>query len=323
MDQRSHRSSAQESELADLKPHQLEVFCAVAHHLSYVRAAAALYLSQPAVSQQVKALEATLGLRLFARSGRGIVLTPAGETLLLHAERLLTLLRATAPLVSQVHALERGSVLVGASTSAGAYVVPQLLAGFHVAHPHVRVALKVANRLTIEEDLLRHQIDLAVIGLIKHQERFVVELLMPNDLIVVAPAFHQLSGRARIPLSDLQWEPFLLREPGSGSRLDTEQLFARAGCPLRAGIEFGDTGAIKEAIGAGLGIAVVFRQSVASEIASGELVELDVEGFPLERRWHIVHLRSRQLSCAATALHQHLLSQALPTHAAAPRAGDA
>lgn len=313
MTQRVTLVSPSAFEQADLKPHQLEVFCSVARYLSYVRAAEALYLSQPAVSQQIRALEGRLGLRLFARSGKRIVLTPAGETLLPHAEQLLTLLGETAPVVRQIHALERGSVLVGASTSAGAYVLPQLLAGFHMAHPQIRLVLKVANRLSIEEDLLRHQIDLAVVGLIKHQERFVVTSLMPNDLIVVAPASHRLAGRSRTPLSELQWEPFLLREPGSGTRLDTENLFARAGIPIRAGIELGDTGAIKEAVGAGLGIAVVFRQAVASEIARGELVELDVEGFPLERRWHLVQVSGRRLSHAAAALRQHLLTQASST----------
>jgi LysR family transcriptional regulator, low CO2-responsive transcriptional regulator len=299
-----------EREMADLKPHQLEVFRAVAQHLSYGRAAESLYLSQPAVSQQIKALEATLGLRLFARSGQGIVLAPAGQRLLPHAERLLAALDDTTPVVRQIHALERGSVLTGASMSTGAYVVPRLLAGFHVDHPQIRLTLKVANRLTIEEDLLTRQIDLAVIGLVKHHARFVVERLMGHDLIVVAPPEHRLAGVARIPLRDLQWEPFLLREPGSGTRQDTERLFARAGLPMRAAQELGDTGAIKEAVGAGLGIAVLFRQSVAAEMARGELVELDVEGFPLERRWHVVHLRERRLSIAAAALREHLLRHA-------------
>ncbi|HEV2235975.1 MAG TPA: LysR substrate-binding domain-containing protein [Ktedonobacterales bacterium] len=304
--------------MADLKPHQLDVFCAVAQHLSYGRAAESLYLSQPAVSQQIKALQATLGLRLFARSGRGIVLAPAGAKLLPHAKRLLALLADTAPVVSDIHALERGSVLIGASMSTGAYVVPRLLAGFHAARPQIRLTLKVANRLTIEADLLTRRIDLAVIGLVKHHAPFVIEPLVRHDLIVVAPPQHRLAGRASIPLRELQWEPFLLREPGSGTRMDTEHLFARVGLALRAAHELGDTGAIKEAVGAGLGIAVLFRQSVAAELARGELVELEVDGFPLERRWHVVHLRERHLSIAAAALRAHMLSQAIPFTGAAP-----
>jgi len=305
-------------ERANFKQHQLEVFCTVAQHLSYRRAAEALYLSQPAVTQQIKALKEMLGVPLLERRGRGIVLTPFGQELLPHTERLLRLLRETAPVVRQIESLERGSVLLGASMSTGAYVVPQLLRDFHSAHPQIRLMLKVANRLTTEEDLLNHQIDLAVIGLIQHPERFVVEFLMRNDLIIVAPASHPLAGSINIPLSKLQEERFLLREPGSGTRLDTEELFKHAGLHMHNVMEWGDTGAIKEAVSAKMGIAVVFRQSVALEMARGELVELKVQGFPLERRWHVVHLGSRRLSHAASALREHLLLQAAAERGSEP-----
>lgn len=294
----------------DLKPHQLEVFCAIAHHLSYVRAASFLHLSQPAVSQQVKALEATLGVRLVERRGRGIALTPAGEEILPYAERLLKTLRDTGPVVQEIHALERGAITVGASTSAGAYVVPQLLAGFHAARPDIQLTLRVGNRLAIEEALLAHQVDLAIIGLITHHERFTIEFLMPNDLIMVAAPFHPLAGRGRTPLRQLQSETFLMRERGSGTRQDMERLFQRAEVTPQPGMELSDTGAIKEAAAAGLGLAVVFRQSVERELADGSLVELQVEGFPLQRRWYVVHLRGGRLSLAASALRQHLLTQA-------------
>src|SRR5713226_6574007 len=150
----------------DFTVHQLTVFRTVAQHLSYTRAAESLYLSQPAVTQQIKTLEQALGLRLFARSGRGIVLTPAGQELLHHAERLLTLLAETSPVVHEIQALERGSVVVGASISAGTYVVPPLLGSFHARYPRIHVTLLVAHRHSIEEDLLTHQLDLGVMGFI-------------------------------------------------------------------------------------------------------------------------------------------------------------
>ena len=155
----------------DFTTHQLMVFRAVAHHLSYTRAAEVLYLSQPAVSQQIKTLEHMLGLPLFARRGRGIVLTPAGQEFLHHTERLLTLLAETASVVREIHTLERGSVLVGASTSAATYVVLPLLGAFHALYPRIHVTLMVANRHTIEERLLTRQVDLAVMSFIEEQER--------------------------------------------------------------------------------------------------------------------------------------------------------
>ncbi len=291
----------------DFTVHQLTVFRTVAHHLSYTRAAEALYLSQPAVTQQVRTLEQVLGLQLFTRRGRGIVLTPAGQELLRHAERQLALLAETASVVKEIHTLERGSVLAGASANAGTYVVPSLLAAFHAHYPGIHVTLMVANRRSIEERLLTHQIDLAVMSLIEQQERLAVEFLMPYELVMVAPPSHQLVERSALSLHDLQQETFLPREQGSGTRLGTEQHFARAGIPLKTSLELGSIEAIKEGVAAGLGIAVLSRESVALEVANGDLAMLDVQGFPLKRQWFVVNLKERRLSRAASALQLFLL----------------
>lgn len=291
----------------DFTIHQLTVFRIVAHHLSYTRAAEALYLSQAAVSQQIKTLELSLGLRLFARSGRGIILTPEGQEMLHHADRLLTLLAETAPIVNEIHTLERGSVLVGASSSAGTYIVPPLLSAFHARYPRIHITLTVANRRSIEEQLLTHQVDLAVMGLIEQQNRFVAEFLMSYELVVVAPPSHRLAGRSALRLQGLQQEMFLLREQGSGTRLTTEQHLAHANVFLQNSLELGSIEAIKEGVVAGLGISILSRESVALEVASGDLAILDVQGFPLKRQWYIVHLKGRRLSQAATAFQQFLM----------------
>ena len=296
-----------ESEQKNFTVHQLSVFRTVAHHLSYTRAADVLDLSQPAVTQQVRTLEQALGVRIFARSGRGIVLTPAGEELLRHAERLLALLEETASVVHEIHALERGSVLIGASTSAGTYVVPALLGAFHAHYPRIHVTLTVANRHAIEERLLAHEIDLAVMSIIEQQERFSVEVLRPYELVVVAPPSHALVGRSALTLSDLQPETLLLRERGSGTRSHTEQYFAQENFAALGNLELGSIEAIKEGVAAGLGIAVLSRESVALEVANGDLAMLDVQGFPLQRAWYIVHVQGRKLSLAAEALRASLL----------------
>ncbi len=293
----------------DLTVHQLTVFRTVAHHLSYTKAAEVLYLSQPAVSQQIKTLEHVLGLQLFARSGRGIVLTPAGQELVHHAERLLALLAQTAPVVREIQTLKRGSVLVGASASAGTYVVPSLLGAFHTHYPGVRITLVVASRRSIEERLLSHQIDIAVMSLIEQQEQFVVEFVMPYELVVVATPSHPLLGRTELSPHDLQHEMFLLSEPGSGTRLEIEQHFAQAGLSLQSSLELGSIEAIKEGVIAGLGIAVLSRESVALEVAHRDMALLDVQGFPLQRQWYVAHVKGRRLSRAAMALQQFLLQR--------------
>jgi DNA-binding transcriptional LysR family regulator len=248
-----------------------------------------------------------LGQRLFARRGRGIVLTLAGQELQRHVERLLMLLAETTSVVHEIHSLERGSIVVGASTSAGTYVVPSLLGAFHAHHPGIRITLTVANRRSIEELLLTHQVDLVVMSLIEQRDRFVVEFLMPYELVVVAPLSHRLVGCSGLLPDDLLEETFLMREQGAGTRLDTEQHFAQVGVSIQTRLELGSIEAIKEGVIAGLGIAVLARESVALEVANGDLAILDVMGFPLEREWHVVHLKGRRLSLAAEALHQFLL----------------
>jgi DNA-binding transcriptional LysR family regulator len=299
---------------SDFTVHQLTVFHTVALHLSYTRAAETLYLSQPAVAQQVKTLEQMLGLRLFARSGRGIVLTPAGQEFLNHVDRLLTRLAETTPVVHEIHTLRRGSVVIGASISAGTYVVPPLLGSFHARYPQIHVTLLVAHRHSIEEDLLTHQIDLGVMGFIERRERFVVELLRPYELLMVASPFHRLAGRSAIPLHDLQAETLLMRERESVTRLATELHFAQAGVPIPASLELGNIEATKEGIAAELGIAVLPYESVALELASGDLLVLDVQGFPLRRQWYVVHIKGRRLSLAANALRQLLLQSRTDSH---------
>ena len=291
----------------DFTVHQLTVFRTVAQHLSYTRAAETLYLSQPAVAQQVKSLEQMLGLRLFARSGRGIVLTPAGQEFQILADRLLTHLTETTPVVHEIHTLKRGSVVIGASISAGTYVVPPLLGSFHALYPRVHLTLLVAHRHSIEEDLLTYKIDVGVMGFIERHERFEVEVLRPYQLLVVASPFHRLAGRSTIPLHDLQKETLLMREKESVTRLATELHFAQAGVPIPASLELGNIEATKEGVAAGLGIAVLPYESVELELRHGDLVVLGVQGFPLQRQWYIVHVKGRRLSLAANALRQLLL----------------
>ena len=295
----------------DFTIHQLTIFRTVARHLSYTRAAEELYLSQPAVSQQIRTLEQALGVYLFERSGRGIVLTAGGQEILEQAERLFALFGATATVVREIQALERGNVVLGATISAGTYLVPPLLGMFHARYPQIHVTLIVASYRVVEELLLTYQLDLAVMSTIEQHYFLHAEPFLSYMLVVIAPPTHRLAQCVAITASDVQAETFLLHERETASRRYVEEYFAREGVALQTTLEMSSIDAIKEGVIAGLGIAVLEREAITLEIASGELVILDVQGFPLQLPTYMVHRKKRRLSRAAETFRQHLLRQGI------------
>lgn len=282
--------------------HQLQIFQAVAVHRSYTRAAEALYLSQPAVSLQVRALEKTIGLPLFEKSGRTLRLTDAGRELLTYSDRIFALLDETKLVLEELSGARRGMVKVAASTTAGIYVVPTALGAFHRQNPDVKLTLDVVNRITVQEHLLNDEIDLAVMGLIEDTHELDVERFIPNELVVIAPPHHRLAGRSDIPLEELVEETLLLREAGSGTRTDVERMFSARDIPLQIGMELRSSGAIKQAVAAGLGVSVMPESALELELKAERLITLDVEGFPVHRYWYLVRRAGRHLSAAADAL---------------------
>ncbi|HEU4782824.1 MAG TPA: LysR family transcriptional regulator [Ktedonobacterales bacterium] len=282
--------------------HQLQIFQAVAVHRSYTRAAEALYLSQPAVSLQVRALEKTIGLPLFEKSGRTLRLTDAGRELLIYSDRIFALLDETKLVLEELSGARRGMVKVAASTTAGIYVVPTALGAFHRQNPDVKLTLDVVNRFTVQEHLLNDEIDLAVMGLIEDTHELEVERFIPNELVVIAPPRHRLAGRSDIPLEELVEETLLLREAGSGTRTDVERMFSARDIPLHIGMELRSSGAIKQAVAAGLGVSVMPESALELELKAERLITLDVEGFPVHRYWYLVRRAGRHLSAAADAL---------------------
>ncbi|HWE60337.1 MAG TPA: LysR family transcriptional regulator [Chloroflexota bacterium] len=298
---------------------QLHVFHTVAQTGNFTRAAELLHLAQPAVSAHIAALQAHLGVRLFAREGRGARLTEAGAEFAAYAEQLLAAQARVRQAAEDMRALRRGSVHVAASTTAGIYVVPPLLGAFHRRYPGLRISLAVANRGTVLQRVQAGDSDLGILGMLEPSEKVVAEPFLPNELVVIAPPWHQLAQRAAragpIALAALAAEPLLTREPGSGTRTDMEQIFARAGLTMHIGQELGSTGAIKEGVLAGLGLAVVPRTAIALHLETAELVILPVAGFPVRRDWHVARLTARTLSPAAAALRAQLLQT--PADAAA------
>lgn len=280
--------------------HQMRIFLAVARHSSFARAAEALHLSPPTLSLQVKQLSDTVGQPLFEQLGKKIFLTAAGQTLAEACGDIETRLERLSQDLAALQGVERGSLKLAILTTVK-YTVPKLLGGFCTAHPGIEVAMVVGNRENLLQRLAANQDDLYIMGQPPEQLDVISEPFADNPLVLVAPPGHPLVGQSKIAPRRLAKEPFILREPGSGTRLTAEKFFASHVVQMSNRLEVGSNEAIKQTVAGGLGLAVLSATTVVSELALGELVQLDVVGFPLIRRWHVVYPRGKRLSAATLA----------------------
>jgi DNA-binding transcriptional LysR family regulator len=285
--------------------HQLRIFQAVADHGSFARAAEALHLSPPTLSLQVKQLSETVGQPLFEQLGKKIYLTAAGRTLAEASRDIGSRLEQLSQDLAALQGMERGSLKLAILTTVK-YTVPKLLGGFCSAHPGIDVAMVVGNRESLLQRLAANQDDLYIMGQPPEQMDVVCEDFADNPLVLVAPPDHPLVGQTRLAPSRLMNQPFIFREPGSGTRLTAEKFFASQGVVVKNRLEVGSNEAIKQTVAGGLGLAVLSATTVVAELALGELVQLDVQGFPLIRRWHVVYPRGKRLSPAARAFKEWL-----------------
>jgi DNA-binding transcriptional LysR family regulator len=295
--------------------HQLRIFQAVAEHNSFARAAKALHLSPPTLSLQVKQLSETVGQPLFEQIGKKIYLTAAGKILSQASQDISQRMDLLSAELASLQGMERGRLKLAILTTVK-YTVPKLLGGFCAAHPGIDVAMVVGNRESLLQRLSSNQDDLYIMGQPPQQMNLVCEDFADNPLVLVAHPNHPLVGKRRIEPARLQQEPFILREPGSGTRLTMEQFFADQGFSPINRLEVGSNEAIKQTVAGGLGLAVLSATTVVSELALGELVQLEVKGFPLIRRWYVVYSGGKRLSPAAQAFKQWLL-QHRPTPSSA------
>lgn len=284
---------------------QLRVFETVARLNSVTRAAEALHLTQPTVSIQLRQLADLVGLPLFEQIGKKLYLTQAGEELARTSRTVLEELARFEMVVADMRGSKAGRLRLAVITTAQ-YVIPRLLGGFAERYPGIEVALEVCNRGTALRRMADNIDELYVLGQPPEHMDLVAEAFLDNPLVVVAPRAHELAGIASIPLWRLADEDLLLREPGSGTRLATENLFRQHGLPMKVKMEMGSDEAIKLAVAGGLGVAVLSAHTLALERNSDALCLLDVQGFPIERQWYVVHARDKKLSPVATTFVEYL-----------------
>jgi DNA-binding transcriptional LysR family regulator len=298
---------------------RIHVFRSVARHLSFSRAAEELLLTQPAVTQQIKALEDELGAPLFDRGGGRITLTPGGRALLPFADKLHTLSAEAVAAVAEASGADHaGALNLGASQTIGQYVLPNLIAAFLKTHPRITITARSGNSDQMLEALIAHQIHLALIEGPEQRKDIHIEPFMDDHMVLVVPAGHDWVDH-EIPLATLRDQPLLVREFGSGSRRVVEQALAAAGLKpksLRIGMELDSTEGLLSAVEAGLGVAFVSRWAVRSQLALGTLKLARVTGLSLSRRFSMAWPAGPAPTGAVAAFRTFLLSRALD---AAPR----
>jgi len=288
---------------------QLRILDAIARTGSCTQAARELFTSQPSVSMQLKQLEEQVGMPLFHRAGRRLVPTEAGRILIARAREALQALAKAEQELAALQGLARGQLHLTIASTAN-YFAPKLIAAFLQRHPGIELKLAVANRAGLLRALMENETDLAIMGKAPAGAPLVEEPFLDNPLVVIAPSNHPLAGRKRIPLEEVMQEPFIVREIGSGTRAAVERFLAQHGIARSERIEMHSSEAIKQAVEAGLGLGVVSAHTLEMELALGRLVVLDVEGFPILRKWQLVWRRDRPPSPAVRAFIDFVLDQA-------------
>jgi len=272
---------------------KLRAFVAVARAGNVTRAAKQLSLSQPALSKQLAELEEALSAVLFDRLPRGMRLTAAGEVLLRHAERIYAAERAAESEIAELNGLRTGRLSIGASTTIGSYLIPGVFGAFQRAHPEVRLELEIANTAAIQALVSDGRIDLGLTEGNVPSEQFAVEVVHYDELVAVASAEHPLRKKRKLAPDELASAPFICRERGSGSREVIEAALAERGLELTPAMALGSTEAIKNAVAAGLGVAILSRLTVELELRAGRLALLDLRDFTLRRALYMVQLRGK------------------------------
>ena len=288
---------------------QFRVFEAVARHLSFSRAADELHLSQPAVSMQVKGIEAILGVPLTEQLGKKTFLTDAGLEVLHASQAITARLDDLQHNLAQLRSVDTGRLNMAATSTVNA-VATDILARFRGRHPGVAIHLDVSNRAAVLDQLVGNRIDLAIMGQVPDGLGLEATRFMDNPLVVIAPPDHPLVGKKKISVRDLASESFLVREAGSGTRGAMERFFAAKGLEIRSSMEMSSNEAIKQAVQAGLGLGILSLQTLEMELALKRLVVLKVEGFPIMRHWYVVHRADKRLSPAAQAFKDFVLGPA-------------
>lgn len=277
---------------------QLEVFETITRLGSFTRAAEELCVTQPTVSMQIKKLTDAIGLPLFEQIGKKMYLTEAGRELHQACHGIFEHLTQFEMIAADMKGLKAGKLRLAVVTTAE-YFAPRLLGMFCQQYPEIEVSLEVSNRKHILDRLANNMDDLYILDLPPENDEIIVQSFLQNPLVVLASVNHPLANKKKITLERIAEEPFIFRENGSGTRIETESFVAKQGLKLKTRMTLGSNEAIKQAILGGLGISVLSRHTLTLDSHKDQLAILDVNGFPINCQWHYAYPSGKKLSIVA------------------------
>lgn len=288
---------------------QLQCFSAVAQNLSFTRAAEKLHLTQPAVSMQVRQLELQTGIVLTEQLGKQIHLTEAGDEVFRYARSILQQVDEMDDVLNKMKGLAGGQLRIAAISSAN-YFAPKLLGVFHRRHHEVGVSMDVTRQQFVLKQVADNEVDMAIMGQPPEGMNVDAIAFMDNPLVIVAPPGHRLAKQKNIALKQMEKEIFLTREPGSGTRGAMHRFFRQHKLKLTTGMEMGSLEGIKQSVQAELGVGLLPRGAIETELKLKKLVILNIKGTPIRRHWYVVLHKGKRLSAAAEAFKSLLVDEA-------------
>jgi DNA-binding transcriptional LysR family regulator len=289
---------------------QLRALVAIHENGSLTAAAEMLRLTPPAVSTQLKLLEENLGTRLMMRGNDGKTsLTSAGQEVLRSTKQIEASLTNCYERVKSIRQGKFGYIAIGV-VSTGKYFAPQLVSDFQKANPDIQVGLRIGNREEIIALVMEGAVDVAIMGRPPRAPVATAEILGPHPHIIIAPKGHRLATGCDVSPDELLQETFLVRERGSGTRILMERLLDRLGegTPYTT-VNMGSNETIKQAVMAGLGVALISAHTVASELEEGRLQQIRVKGVPIVRQWVLLHRRDMPLTAVTEKFRRFIVDQ--------------
>ncbi len=274
-----------------MEDHKLKVFCTVAETKSFSKTSEIIHLTQPAVSLQIQALEEKYETKLFDRSSSAVTLTPAGEILYRYAKEILSLYTSAEKAIGRQTGLVKGSLTIGAGSNIGNYILPGIITEFKRTHPKSKIYLLVNNSKRVIELLNAGNIHLGLVEGDVSRQKMVVKKLISDELVIIAPPSHHWTKKKEVSITELGKEPFIIREPGSGTRQMIEKILGRHGITLhdlKISAILGSTEAIKDAVENGLGISIISRWAARKESRYGTLHLLTIKEERMTRDFSLV-----------------------------------